>query len=140
MSIIKREPFGDVRRFFDDFSIASLKNIGWDLALDVYEEKDSIVVKMNLPGIESDKLHVSVEGNFLRVWGDRDEEKEEKNKQYYSKEIKRGSFERVVSLPQAIQINKISAEYKQGVLKVVLPKENDESPSQKIEVKVKMGE
>ena len=140
MSIIKREPFEDVRRFFDDFSIASLKNIGWDLALDVYEEKDSIVVKMNLPGIESDKLHVSVEGNFLRVWGDRDEEKEEKNKQYYSKEIKRGSFERVVSLPQAIQINKISAEYKQGVLKVVLPKENDESPSQKIEVKVKMGE
>lgn len=137
MAIIKWEPFGGIDRFFEDFSVPSFKELGTDLAVDVYEEGDNIIAKMNVPGVDPDKINVSVEDNMLRVSGSHEEEKEEKKKHYYHKEIKKGSFERVVSLPQAVQKDKVSAEYEKGVIKVTLPKTNGGESSRKIEVQVK---
>ncbi len=120
MALIKWEPFGDIDRFFEDFP--AFPKLGWDLAVDVYEKDNNIVTKMNLPGIDSEKIDISVEDNYLRVSGSREESKEEKKKHYYSKEIKRGSFERVVRLPDAVQRDKVNAEYKNGELTITLPK------------------
>jgi len=95
------------------------------------------VAKMNLPGVDPNKLNVSIEDGLLRVSGSREEEKEKKNKHYYSKEIRSGSFERVISLPQPVQKDKVSAEYEQGVLKVTIPKVKNGESSRRVEVKVK---
>ena len=137
MSIIKWEPFSEVDNFFQELPIQTFGKIGSDLAVDLYEEKENIIAKMNLPGVNPDKIKVSVEDNMLRVSGSHEEEKEEKKKHYYHKEIKKGSFERVVSLPQAVKKEGVSAEYKNGVLKIVLPKTKKEEIAHKIKVEVK---
>jgi HSP20 family protein len=137
MAIIKWEPFDEVDSFFEDFPIQSINKIGLDLAVDLYEENENIIAKMNLPGVNPDKINISVENNMLHVSGAHEEEKEEKKKHYYHKEIKKGSFERVVSLPQVIKNEGVSAEYKHGVLKIILPKTKKEEPAHKIKIEVK---
>lgn len=137
MAIIKWEPFGEVNRFFEDFPIPSFKDIGSDLAVDVYEEGDNVIAKMNIPGVDPEKINVSVEDNMLRVSGAHEEEREEKKKHYYHKEIRKGSFERVISLPQAVQKDKVSADYKNGTLVVTLPKASGGESVHKVAVNVK---
>lgn len=137
MSIIKWEPFDEVESFFNEFPLQSFNKIGSDLAVDLYEEGDNVIAKMNIPGVDPDKINVTVEDNMLHVSGSHEEEKEEKKKHYYHKEIKKGSFERVVSLPQAVKKSDVLAEYEKGVLKVTLPKTNKEESSHKINVVVK---
>lgn len=138
MTIIKWEPFREVDRFFEDITIpTSLKNLGTDLAVDMYEEGDNVVARMNIPGIDPKKIHVSVEDNTLRVSGAHEEEKEEKKKHYYHKEIKKGSFERIISLPQPVHKDKVVAEYVHGTLTITLPKAHKGESSRKIEVKVR---
>jgi len=137
MDLIKWEPFGDMDRFFEDFpSFPKMEKFGWDLAVDVYEKDKNIIAEMNLPGVDPDKIDISVEDNHMRVSGSREESKEEKKKQYYSKEIKRGSFERVVRLPSEVQKAKVKAEYEGGKLTITLPK-TATSKTGKVKVQVK---
>ena len=67
MSIIKWEPFGGIDHFFDELPSLSLKNIGFDLAVDLYEENNEVVAKMNLPGVDPSKIDISVENNSLCI-------------------------------------------------------------------------
>lgn len=124
MQIVKWEPFKEIDRFFDDrFSqpFASFAKLGLDLAVDVYEEKGNVVTKMSLPGIKSEELDISLDGDVLTVSGRREEEKETDKKDYYSKEIRRGSFSRSVSLPKSVDATKAGAKYDDGVLIVTMP-------------------
>ena len=122
MSLIRWEPFGDIERFFDaEWPRLDRRGFGLDLAVDVYEDKGKVVAEMQLPGVDPAKLDVSVEGDYLKVAGSREEEKEDKGKNYYSKEIRRGSFERVVRLPKPVVADKAEASYEKGVLKVSMP-------------------
>ena len=121
MSLIKWEPFNEFDRFFDDRLLPSSSWPSWDLAVDVYEEKGNIVAKMNLPEINKDDLEVSFEENVLTISGKREEEKETDKKDYYSKEISRGSFSRSLRLPKTIEAEKAKAEYKSGMLTVTTP-------------------
>jgi HSP20 family protein len=136
MAIIRWEPFHEMNRFFDDdfFPVPNMFRAGWDLAVDVYEEGGSVVAEMNLPGIDPDNIEVTVEDDFLKISGSREEKKEEKNKEYFSREIKRGSFERVVRLPATVKGDVAEAEYCDGVLRVVVPKKEEAKPK-KISVK-----
>lgn len=134
MSLIKWEPFMDIDNVFDSFP--TLTKFGTDLAIDVYEKDNNIIAEMNLPGVDPDKIDVSVENNYLRVSGSREESKEEKKKHYYSKEIKRGSFERMIRLPSKVKEENVSAEFKNGELVVTLPKA-EESSSKKVKIDVK---
>lgn len=134
MALIKWEPFGDIDRLLEDFPVFPKQ--GFDLAVDVYEKNGKIIAEMNLPGIDPEKIGVSVEDNYLRVAGSREESKEEKQKRYYSKEIRRGSFERIVRLPAAVERNKVSADYKNGMLTITMPKK---SPSNAGKVKVQVA-
>lgn len=121
MKIINWEPLGKIDRYFDDFSLRPLRSFGWDLAVDVFEEGESVMAKMNLPGIDPEKIEISTEGDMLHISGEREEEKEEKNKEYYSKEIRRGSFSRTVELPHVVDASKTKATYQDGVLTVTMP-------------------
>lgn len=127
MAIVKWEPLSEFDRFFDNrllspFSFPPLTTrLGWDLAVDLYEEKGNIIAKMTLPGVEPADLDVAVEKDTLRISGHRNEEKETKNKDYFCKEIRRGSFSRVVDLPKSVDSSKAVAEYREGVLQVTMP-------------------
>ena len=133
-SIIKWNPFDDLDKFFDDEFFSSKR--GKDLAVDLYEEGNSLIAKMHVPGIDAKDINVSVEDNYLVVSGKREEEKEEKEKNFYRKEIKSGSFERIIALPKAVKSDQVSAELKNGVLKVVMPKQEEEG-GKRVEVQVK---
>lgn len=137
MSITKFQPFSEINQLIEDLPMFSFKNLGWDLAVDLYEEEDSIVIKLNVPGVDSNNINVLIDDNHLRVSGSTEEEKETEGKHYYSKEIRRGSFEKVIALPQAVKKDSVSAEYEKGVLKIVLEKDEKKEIPLKIEVKTK---
>lgn len=121
MQIIKWEPFKDIDRFFEDRMLPSFPKLGWDLAVDLYEEKGNVIAKMSLPGVKEEELDIEIEEDILTISGRREEEKETDKKDYYSKEIRRGSFSRSVSLPKVVDAKKAEAEYKKGVLTVTMP-------------------
>lgn len=124
MQLIKWEPFKEIDRFFDDRFLqpfGSFSKLGLDLAVDVYEEKGNVVAKMSLPGIKSEELDISLEDEMLTISGRREEEKEVDKKDYYSKEIRRGSFSRTVSLPKSVDAGKAEAKYENGELIVTMP-------------------
>lgn len=135
MSLIKWEPLGDIDRFFN-FDFPVMPRFGFDFAVDMYEEKGQVIAEMNLPGVDPDKLNLAIEHDILRVTGSREETQETKKKNYYSKEISRGSFERTVRLPGEVEGSRTEAEYKNGVLKVTMPKKQV-SLADKIKIDVK---
>lgn len=121
MSLIKWEPFNEIDRFFDDRSLSSNSRHSWNLAVDVYEEKGNLVAKMCMPEIDENSLEVTIEDNKLTITGKREEEKEVEKKDYYSKEIKRGSFYRTVQLPKRVDEKSAQATYENGVLELTAP-------------------
>ena len=133
MALIRWEPFRDLEHIFDMDS-RPLQRLGWDLAVDVYDKDNTVIAEMHLPGIDPEKLDISVERDHMRISGSR-EEGETKDRNYYSREITRGSFERIVQLPTEVDGNQAEAEYKEGVLKVTVPKKGQQ-PASKIKVRV----
>ncbi|MBR1946403.1 MAG: Hsp20/alpha crystallin family protein [Alphaproteobacteria bacterium] len=104
--------------------------------MDVADLKDKIEVKVELPGMEKDEVSLTCENNVLTLSGNRKQETEEKSKDYYLKEISSGSFSRSIRLPKNIDESKIEAEFKNGVLTVIIPKTTDkEDPVKKIPIK-----
>ena len=105
-------------------------------AVDFSEDDKSFTVTAELPGIDEKDVDVSVSGGMLVVKGEKKQEKEEKNKNYYLSERSYGSFQRSFSLPDGIDQDKIAASFAKGVLTVTLPKSAEAQKSQKkIEVK-----
>lgn len=123
MAIIRWKPFGEIDKFLEEHMG---KHFGNDLAADVYEEGNNVIVEMNVAGIEPDKVDITVEGDHLRVSGSREEKKETKDRDYYVKEIRHGSFERILHLPTQVNRKETKAEVQDGVLKITLPKLNHE--------------
>lgn len=121
MELIKWEPFGEINRLFDGDVSPFLPKLGWDLSVDVYEENKKIVAKISLPAIKPEEIDVAIEDDVLTISGRRDEEKETKEKDYYCKEIRRGSFSRSIRLPKAVEVGKADAQYENGVLMVTVP-------------------
>jgi HSP20 family protein len=94
---------------------------GWMPTTDVYRTNGNLVVKADLPGLSKDDVEVKVEDGFLIVQGERREEKEKKEKEYYRSECSYGSFYRRVPLPDDVDADKISAKVHDGVLEVTVP-------------------
>ena len=103
--------------------------------MDIAEDDKEYTVKAELPGLNKENIKVSVEGGVLSIAGERKVEKEEKNKRYHRIERSYGSFTRSFTLPDDASGEKVSAEFKDGVLKVHLPKE-EKAKSQSVEVKI----
>jgi HSP20 family protein len=76
---------------------------------------------MSLPGVDPEDLDVTVDEHLVTISGMREEEKEVDEKEYYSKEIRRGSFSRTLELPKKVDPSKSKADYAEGVLTVVMP-------------------
>jgi HSP20 family protein len=107
----------------------------WSPPVDIAEDDKEYTVKAELPGLNKENIKVSVEGGVLSIAGERKVEKEEKNKKYHRIERSYGSFTRSFTLPDDASGEKVSAEFKDGVLKVHLPKE-EKAKSNSVEVKI----
>jgi len=94
----------------------------WTPALDMVEDKESITVKLDVPGMEPGDLHITFQDDALTVRGETRTEKEEKDKTYYRSERSYGSFTRVIRLPASCETGKANATFKNGVLNIVMPK------------------
>jgi len=107
----------------------------WVPPVDVTEDEKEFLITAELPEMKKEEVKVTVENGMLRITGERKFEKEEKGKKYHRVERAYGMFERSFGLPEATTPEKLTAEYKDGVLKVHLPKTAEVKPKP-IEVKV----
>jgi HSP20 family protein len=108
---------------------------GWTPALDVYEDKDSFVVKAELPGMKKEDIEVSLHDGSLSISGERKTESKREDAEVYRAERFFGRFQRTVSLPATVAADKVQAAYTDGVLTITLPKTEEAKPK-KIDVSV----
>jgi len=148
MAVIRWDPFRDLmsiqermNRLFDQTLTrtreeGALAVSSWTPAVDIYETEDCIVLKAELPGLNTNDVGIQIEDNTLILKGERRIEGGVKEENYLRMERAYGAFQRAFSLPTLIQHEKARAVFKDGVLEVTLPKAEEAKPKQiKIEVK-----
>jgi HSP20 family protein len=104
-------------------------------ALDIFEDKDNFVVKVELPGMKKEDIDVSLHDGNLSISGERKSESKSEEAHVYRSERFFGRFQRTVALPAPVAADKIKGQYKDGVLTVTLPKAEEAKPKQ-IDVQV----
>jgi HSP20 family protein len=113
-------------RLFDRFlepAWSEMPTLGeWSPTVDVAEDKDTITVKAELPGVEQKDIAVSLQDGMLSIKGEKRAEKEEKDKRYHRVERSYGAFYRSIQLPSAVDAGKVAATFKDGVVTITLPK------------------
>lgn len=143
------DPFGELRRadsLFDrvwrGFWVqpASATSRSWSIPIDIVEDDERLIVSASLPGLKSDDIKVSVDGNVLTVRAKASSESESSHENeneagYLVRERRYGSFARSIRLPKSVDREKIESRYQDGVLRVELPKVPEQTPRE-IEVKV----
>ena len=129
----------EINRLFDstfgDFGRGTELFNGWTPALDLYEDKDNLVVKAELPGMKREEIEISVHDGTLSISGERKYEEKNQDAEPYRSERFWGRFHRTLALPKPVQSDKAKATYKDGILTVTLPKTEEAKPKQ-IEVNV----
>jgi HSP20 family protein len=117
----------DIDRAFDRllrnwWTPATFSEFDWNPSVDVAETDSEIIVKADVPGVVTDDIDITVDNNQLIISGEKKQETEEKEKNYYHMERRYGSFRRVFGLPSTADTDKIKAGYDNGVLTVTIPK------------------
>ncbi len=108
----------------------------YQLALDVTEDDDNVVVQTAIPGVSADDIDISVTDNVLTISAESEDRREEDGKGWHMREMRYGKFTRSVQLPAEVNIDQADAEVENGILTVTLPK-TQPGPVQKIAVKAK---
>jgi HSP20 family protein len=147
MAVIRWTPFRElatvqerVNKLFEDVIRPPYRQdegmtAAWAPAVDIYETDKEIVLKAEIPEMQEKDVEIKVEDNVLTVSGERKMEKEVKEESYHRIERSYGTFSRSFTLPQTVDREKIAAAYKDGVLRVTLPKREETKPKQiRIEV------
>ncbi|PKM91778.1 hypothetical protein CVU82_01050 [Candidatus Falkowbacteria bacterium HGW-Falkowbacteria-1] len=144
MSLIKWSPFlsdnyfDEMDKMVGEFSPSSRSISGFVPAVDMYEDKDNVIIETQLAGIDPEKVDISIENDVLSIKGEGERKTEVEEKNYYRKEIRRGSFYRSVPLPTRVLGDKASAIAEGGILKISIPKAPETKPkSIKIETSKK---
>lgn len=141
MSLVRYEPWnflnqlhGDLDRIFEkrlplgDDNGSSLATSDWTPAVDIKEEPDRYVIHADVPGVEPKDIDISMEDGVLTIKGERSTENREERENYKRVERVRGTFYRRFSLPDTANADAISAKSKNGVLEVVIPKQEKLQP------------
>jgi HSP20 family protein len=108
---------------------------GWLPTIDLYEDRDHLVLKAELPGMRKEDINISLHGEVLTLSGERKEEETFDKAETYRAERFLGRFQRTLTLPVRVDASKVQASYTDGILTVTLPKAEEAKPKQ-IEVKV----
>ena len=145
MTVVRYDPFRDLRtlqeevnrlfstnltRAFDDEGIG---RGAWAPSVDIYENKDQIVLEAELPGMKQEDFDLSIENNVITLRGERKFEKTDETDNYHRVERSYGAFTRSFTLPQTVSAEGATAEYNNGVLRVTLPK-REETKARRIQV------
>jgi HSP20 family protein len=123
MALIKWNPFAELETMND----------AWSPPVDVFETDNEIVVKAELPGMDAKDIDIRIEDDKLLLKGERRFAKETRNENYHRVERSYGNFSRAFSLPAFVDEAQVRAEYKDGLLKVTLPKKE---PAKSKEIKI----
>ena len=144
MNLVVRDPFlkdftALTNRFNHFFDLPHASNVdylgAWNPAVDIFDKGAEVVIHAELPGIKKEDIDVRVENNVLTIRGKKERKEEAKEEGAYRTERIYGSFSRSFSLASSVDVTKIGAEYKDGVLTLSLPKSEEAKPRQ-IAVKV----
>ena len=143
MTIAKWEPLKDLltlqdrmNRLFDESvrgirpGEEALNSALWSPAVDIYETENEVILKAELPEVNQKDIDIQVENSTLTLRGERKFEKEAKRENFHRIERSYGAFARSFTLPTSIDQEKIRADYKDGILKVVMPKREETKPKQ----------
>lgn len=134
MSITRHDPFRELRSLQDEvnrlfstnlsrsFNDEGIARGAWAPSVDIYENQDQIVLEAELPGMSREDFELTVENNVLTLRGERRFEKKSESDNYHRVERTYGNFTRSFTLPQTVSSEGATAEYKNGVLRVVLQK------------------
>lgn len=145
MALMRWEPSGgltalrrEMDRLFEDF-LGDRPFRMWEgvaePAVEVSDTKDAVIVKAQVPGMDKDAIQVSITENSLTLKGEMKEEEKKEDKNYHRREFRYGSFARTIPLPAAVQGDKASAQLKDGVLEITIPK-SEESKVKEIPINV----
>jgi HSP20 family protein len=142
MNLLKREyiPLTELNQFFDKLLKSQLDSSfvdtgTWAPAVDIKEEPNRFLVTADIPGVEKNDIHISLENSLLTIHGERKISKSEDKDGYSRIERVQGQFYRRFNLPQSVDESKIDASYKSGVLKISIPKKEPHK-GKKIEIKM----
>lgn len=105
-----------------------------ELVVDVWENEEEIVIQAPVAGVENDDIEIIIEGDVLKIKGERANSAEVKEEDYLLKECYWGSFTREVSLPESIKKEDVKASVEKGILTIKLPKREQEAQGKKIEI------
>ena len=127
--LFSRDPFENLQQeiasLFDRVRVGGNGDLA-DTAImplvDLSENDESFEIRMDMPGIKADEIDIQVAGDTVRITGEHKEEKEERGKTYHRIERRRGAFSRTLALPAAVKEKDVTAECKDGVLRIRLPK------------------
>jgi HSP20 family protein len=139
MSIVRWEPFTDMLslreamdRLFEESVVRPGSRLmtphGGDLALDVYETPDEIVVTAALPGVQPEEVDITITGDVLTIKGETKSETKVEKANYLRQERRYGVFARTIALQAPIQADKADAKFKDGVLTLSIPKADEAKP------------
>ena len=145
MATLQRwDPFRDLANLHQDMNRLFNQSWGdssdiqagsWAPHMDVYETADAFVVEMDLPGMNSESIDVTLDQNLLTVRGERTFEEKVSQENYHRIERRYGSFGRTISLPSRVDAEGIQAAFRDGVLEVTVPKVEEAKPR-----KIKVGD
>src|SRR5687767_15956086 len=151
MTITRYDPFRDLRNLQEEVNRLFTGNVGrtfddegiargsWSPSVDIYENKEQIVLEAELPGMNREDFDLSVENNVITLRGERHFEKKDDNDNYHRVERAYGSFTRSFTLPQTVSAEGANAEYRNGVLRVTLPK-REEAKARRIQINPESGQ
>ncbi len=133
MSLIKWTPFfsefDDMDKVMDSM-LPSVRGrqFGFTPAVDVYEDQNNIIVETQLGGIDPENVKIAIENNVLTIQGESEKKSEVEDKNYYRKEIRRGSFYRSIPLPTKVAGDQANAVNEDGLLTITIPKSPEVKP------------
>ena len=136
--LVRWYPFREMTKLQDEINKAfdvvgrrflpSETNAVWTPAVDLFEDEGTYVLKAELPGMSKEDIELQLENRTLTLRGERKMEKEVKEEAYHQLERSYGRFVRTFTLPTAVEERKITANFKEGVLEVIVPKAEDAKP------------
>lgn len=143
MELVRWNPWHDMRRFrnsvpwvFDNLhdtersAVGGRDAKGWHPAVDVYETADAYVLNAELPGMKKEDIDIDVKDRILTLRGERRWNTEAKDERFHRKERVFGRFQRSFALPEGVVADSITAELKNGVLKICIPRPEEKKPRQ----------
>jgi HSP20 family protein len=146
MSVIKYDPFRELRSLQDEMNRLFMSNLSrggseegfssgaWSPQVDIFENKDQIVLEAELPGMKPENVEISIENNVLTLHGERKFEKKDEGDNFHRVERSYGSFTRSFTLPPTVSSENAQAEFENGVLRLTLAKREEAKP-RRIEIK-----